>query len=285
MNGYKRTDLAAELDMTDRDGIEEYRETNNGFALSEIRIVSNAASKRLGKPVGRYITIEIGKIWLGSDEKVEDAAKLTAAKISELANELVGHAPKSILIIGLGNRRITADALGDETCGLLTVTRHIRPHKALYELLGGREISALTPGVLGQTGIESAEIAAATCERIHPEIVLAIDSLCARSIDRLATTIQIGSSGISPGSGIGNRRLALDEKTLKVPVIALGIPTVVDSSTLVTDALERAGMEIPNELSDILETGKSFFVTPKETDTIVRELSRLCANAITLAFS
>ncbi len=285
MNSYKRTDLAAELEIDDREGIEETSNLQNGFKVSEIRILSDSASKRLSKPQGRYITIDIGRIWLSSDEQLKAAAKLIADKLANLAKELVGHTPESILIVGLGNRRITADALGDETCGLLTVTRHIKSQKALYELLGGREISSITPGVLGQTGIESAEIVTAACERIRPEIVIAIDSLCARSVNRLATTVQIGSSGISPGSGIGNRRLAINEEALKAPVIALGIPTVVDSSTLVIDALERAGIERTEQLDEILENGKSFFVTPKETDTIVRELSRMCANALTMAFS
>ena len=286
MNSYKRTDLAAELDLGDREGINESEEIIKGFKISGIDIVTDMAVKRLSKPKGRYLTIDVGKLWLAPDDRLEAAAEVIASKLSALAEELVGHRPESVLVVGLGNRRITADALGDETCGLLTVTRHIKSHRELYELLGGRELSALTPGVLGQTGIESAELVAAACERVKPEIVIAIDSLCARSTDRLATTVQLGSTGISPGSGIGNRRLAINAETLKVPVIALGIPTVVDSSTLVIDALEKAGIDEPcDKLREVLENGRSFFVTPKETDTIIRELSRLCADAITMAFS
>ena len=286
MNSYKRTDLAAELDLGDREGINESEEIIKGFKISGIDIVTDMAAKRLSKPKGRYLTIDVGKLWLAPDDRLEVAAEVIASKLSSLAEELVGHRPESVLVVGLGNRRITADALGDETCGLLTVTRHIKSHRELYELLGGRELSALTPGVLGQTGIESAELVAAACERVKPEIVIAIDSLCARSTDRLATTVQLGSTGISPGSGLGNRRLAINAETLKVPVIALGIPTVVDSSTLVIDALEKAGIDEPcDKLREVLENGRSFFVTPKETDTIIRELSRLCADAITMAFS
>ena len=286
MNSYKRTDLAAELDLGDREGINESEEIIKGFKISGIDIVTDMAAKRLSKPKGRYLTIDVGKLWLAPDDRLEAAAEVIASKLSALAEELVGHRPESVLVVGLGNRRITADALGDETCGLLTVTRHIKSHRELYELLGGRELSALTPGVLGQTGIESAELVAAACERVKPEIVIAIDSLCARSTDRLATTVQLGSTGISPGSGIGNRRLAINAETLKVPVIALGIPAVVDSSTLVIDALEKAGIDEPcDKLREVLENGRSFFVTPKETDTIIRELSRLCADAITMAFS
>ena len=252
-----RTDLAAELDLTDRDGVDERTETRSGFGVSTIRIRTKAAAERLGKPTGEYITIDIGKIWLEGDERVSAAAGIIAGKLARLAEEMCGEIPERILIAGLGNRHITADALGDEVVGMITVTRHVKANRELFGLLGGREISAIAPGVLGET-----------------------------SSDRLATTVQLGSSGISPGSGIGGRRLAINEETLGVPVIALGVPTVVDSSTLVTDALEKAGMAgIPEELRHVLESGRSFFVTPKETDTIIKELAELSARAITLAFS
>ncbi len=283
---YRRTDLAAELDLSDREGISEQREQKNGFELSDLRIVTDSAAKRLSKQKGRYITIEIGRIWFASDEQFERAADAIADKLSEMAFELLGHRPERLLVVGLGNRRITADALGDEVCGLLTVTRHIKTDRQLFELLGGHELSAFAPGVLGQTGIEASELVAAACERIRPELVIAVDSLCARSTDRLAVTVQLGSSGISPGSGVGNRRKAIDKDLLGIPVIALGVPTVVDSSTLVTDALEKAGItECPHALESVLENGRSFFVTPKDTDMMLRELSRLIADSIDLAFS
>lgn len=287
MNNYLRTDLAAELDLTDREGIDETNEQHGNISVSIITVVTEGASKRLGKPRGIYITLDIGKIWLASDEDFDKAAELIADKLASLAEKLCNKTPERILIAGLGNRHITADALGDETVGLITVTRHIRSHSdKLFQMLGGREISAVVPGVLGQTGIESSELVSGAVEAAKPELVVAIDSLCARSTERLATTVQLGSSGISPGSGIGNRRRSINIETLGVPVIALGIPTVVDSSTLVLDALEQAGItEISSELESVLNNGKSFFVTPKETDTIVRELSRLCAKALELAFS
>lgn len=287
MNEYLRTDLAAELDLGDREGIEEQTERRGGIEITTIDVVTEGASKRLGKPRGKYITLDIGRIWLASDKDFDAAAGLIAEKLRLLASELCGRLPASVLIAGLGNRRITADALGDETVGLITVTRHIKAHsEKLFGMLGGREISAVVPGVIGQTGIETAELVAGAVRAAKPELVVAIDSLCARSTDRLATTVQLGSSGISPGSGIGNRRSSIDRETLGVPVIALGIPTVVDSSTLVIDALGQAGItRLSDELRGVLDNGRSFFVTPKETDTIVRELSRLCADALTLAFA
>ncbi len=286
MNCQRRTDLAAELIPDDKNDIAEYTEKNGNITITTVEILSESAAKRLGKPVGKYITFDIGKIWYASDEEFEAAADLISKKLVSLAEELTGNSLGSVLIAGLGNRRITADALGDETVGLITVTRHLRSlNGKLFGLLGGREISAVAPGVLGQTGIETAELIRGVCQQVKPSLVVAIDSLCARSTERLATTVQLGSSGINPGSGIGNHRRALTKETLGAPVIAFGIPTVVDSATLVLDALERAGIENPDpKLKEVLENRRGFFVTPKETDTIVRELSRLSAKALTLAF-
>ncbi len=281
-----RTDLAAELDLSERSGIGESFEEIGNVKINTVEIITESAAKRLGKPCGKYITIDIGKIWLASDSDFENAANVISDKLTLLCDEMCGGIPDSVLIAGLGNRRITADALGDETVGLITATRHLRTKsERLFGLLGGREISAVVPGVLGQTGIESAEMVHGVCKEVNPSLVIAIDSLCARSTERLATTVQLGSSGISPGSGIGNHRRSIDSETLGVPVIAFGVPTVVDSSTLVLDALEQAGIETPDsKLLEVLEKGRSFFVTPKETDTIVRELARLTAKALTLTF-
>ncbi len=286
MDSLRRTDLAAELDLADRQDIDERREVHGNVTVTTVEILSESAANRLGKPRGKYITAEIGRIWLASEQDLEAAASVIADKLCLLAKELCGDMPKSLLVAGLGNRRITADALGDEVVGLITVTRHIKSRNyQLFGMLGGREISAIAPGVLGQTGIETAELVHGVCEQVKPELVIAIDSLCARSTERLATTIQLGSSGISPGSGIGNHRRSIDRETLGVPVIALGVPTVVDSATLVLDALEQAGIHKPEErLMSVLRERRGYFVTPKETDTIVRELSRLIARALILAF-
>lgn len=286
MNTERRTDLAAELDLADRQNIKESGEKIGNITVTTVEIVTESAAKRLGKPVGKYITLDIGKIWYASDEDLEAAARVISDKLSMLASELCGSLPESVLIAGLGNRRITADALGDETVGLITVTRHLRTlNGELFGMLGGREIAAVAPGVLGQTGIETAELIRGVCEQVKPSLVVAIDSLCARSTERLATTVQLGSSGISPGSGIGNHRRAITAESLGIPVIAFGVPTVVDSATLVLDALEKAGIDRPDDrLMQVLENRKGYFVTPKETDTIVRELSRLAAKAITMAF-
>ncbi len=281
-----RTDLAAELDISNARDVEEKREVHGKITVSSVEILSEAAAQRLGKPRGKYITLDIGKIWLAPDEDFESAAETISKQLKLLANELCGQMPEHVLVAGLGNRRITADALGDEAVGLITVTRHLKTFNTkLFTLLGGREISAVAPGVLGQTGVETAEMIRGVCREISPALVIAIDSLCARSTDRLATTVQLGSTGIVPGSGIGNHRKGVTKETLGVPVIAFGIPTVVDSASLVFDALDAAGIENPDpRLCEVLENRRGFFVTPKETDTIIRELSRLTARSLTLAF-
>ncbi len=286
MDTNKRTDLAAELDIAECEGVKEQVEDHGGVKVSSVEIITESAEMRIGKPRGKYITVDVGRIWLASDDQLEAAATIIASKLTELATELCGDMPKSVLIAGLGNRHITADALGDEVVGLITVTRHLKSlNGKLFRLLGGREISAVAPGVLGQTGVEVAELIRGVCDEISPELVVAIDSLCARSTERLATTVQLGSTGITPGSGIGNHRLGVTREVLGIPVIAFGVPTVVDSATLVFDALDAAGIPEPDErLVRVLENRRGFFVTPKETDVIVREVARLTARALTLAF-
>ncbi len=286
MNDLRRTDLASELDLSDTHDIDKRQKKYGNVEVNSVEILTDGAAKRLGKPRGKYITVEIGKIWLASDSDFDNAAAVISENLSLLASELCGEMPHSIFTVGLGNRKITADALGDEVVGLITATRHIKTNNsALFGMLGGREISAIAPGVLGQTGIEAAEIVHGVCKQISPELVIAIDSLCARSTERLATTVQLGSSGISPGSGIGNQRRSIDKSTLGIPVIAIGVPTVVDSATLVMDALEEAQITEPDErLIKVLSNRRGFYVTPKESDTIVREVARLIARSIVLSF-
>ena len=192
----------------------------------------------------------------------------------------------SVLTVGLGNRDITADALGPKTVDGLLVTRHIKEYKPdIFEKIGQREMSALCPGVVGQTGIETFELIEGAVKRVCPDLVIVIDALAARSVDRLATTVQISDTGIAPGSGIGNKRRRIDRESLGVPVLAVGVPTVVDSATLVYDALGRAGIEeTSEELERVLENSRSFFVSLKESDVAVSESARLLANAINYAF-
>lgn len=235
---------------------------------------------------GRYITIYTGRLWEKEEEEQHRAAGVLAAQLRLLCQEITGkQRPDSVLIAGLGNREITADAIGPRTVDLVTVTRHVQDNPPLFAALGGCAISAVVPGVLGQTGIETRELISGAAENVSPEIIITVDALAARSCERLATTVQLSDTGVCPGSGIGNQRLAINRESIGVPVLSIGVPTVVDSSSLVYDALREAGVEEASDsLKAVLENRRDFFVTPKESDLILTVLSRLLANALNLAF-
>ena len=192
----------------------------------------------------------------------------------------------SVLVAGLGNAEIVVDAIGPISAKKLTVTRHIKfMSESCFTNKNMCSVSAIAPGVLSQTGIETVELIKGAAKSIHPDVVIAIDSLSARSVERLGTTIQISDNGISPGTGIGNMRKAINAENIGCPVIAIGVPTVVSSSTLVIDMLEAAGVsEISDELMSVLKENKKFFVTPKECDEITKSAAELISSALDMVF-
>ena len=291
-NKYVRTDLAAESPVLKNgrtlSGIKVTQENCNSCEITTVEVLTAEGENLIGKPIGTYITVSFGNINSPDEDVIYSVSDTVADIIKKLSNKLlINTKSPSALIVGLGNRNITPDAIGPFTAKKITVTRHIKnSDERIFDLLKMHCISAISPGVSGQTGIESYDIVKSTVDTIKPDIVLAIDALASRSVDRLATTIQLSDSGIAPGSGIGNHKKALNKTTLGIPVIALGVPTMVSSSTLVYDALEKAGVEeIQDELRDILNDGKSFYVTLNECDLVVNRLSELIANAINTAFS
>ena len=281
-----RTDLASEArEAADIDNIRgiSYKETEVfDVPVADMKITTEEGSTIIGKPVGRYVTVECGKAWLLDDEAKDNVCSAIVQYITELTPK----GPKTVLVIGLGNRDITPDALGPQTVDGLIVTRHVKEYdKDLFDKIGQEEIAAISPGVVGQTGIETLELIRGAVERVRPDVVIAVDALAARSVDRLATTVQLSDTGIAPGSGIGNRRREINRTSLGVPVIAIGVPTVVDSSTLVYDALSKAGIEdIDSSLTHVLENGRSFFVSLKESDVAVGETAKLLSSALNRAF-
>ncbi|MBE6693681.1 MAG: GPR endopeptidase [Ruminococcaceae bacterium] len=238
-----------------------------------------------------YITLEFGRITELGTEELDTLVKILRNQLSDMAQKALGKAPDShtkILVVGLGNGELTADAIGPNSVLRVTATRHLKAFKSdIFFALGCCELACITPGVLGKTGIESAETVMAAAKMIQPHLILAVDALAARSPQRLASTIQLSDGGIAPGSGIGNTRVAIDSSTMGCPVIAIGIPTVVDSSTLVYDALHKAGIadsDIGDGLREVLENGKSFIVSPKEADLITEVTSRVISDAVNRAF-
>lgn len=285
-----RTDMAAECCEGKADTALKgviFRETEvKGIAVSRLAILNKEGEAAIGKAKGNYVTLSLGPVWLSDDRAFDTASEVLGEELHRMAKALVPDL-SSVLVVGLGNRFITSDAIGPLTVKALTVTRHLQTMEpALFERLGTLPIAAVSPGVVGQTGIETADLIRATVRCAFPSLVVCVDALAARSVERLAVTVQLSDVGLSPGSGIGNRRRAMDSETLGAPVIAIGVPTVVDAATLVNDVLERAGMtDPPDSLRTELERGRHFFVTVRDADAAASEMARLLAAAIERAFS
>ena len=280
---YTRTDLACEACIPDKDWQECVLYPLEG--REGIRILRGRDERG-----NRFATFFCGRMTLLGETMLSAFSSVLSRELRDMATAMLSRTidrNTRVLIAGLGNADMTADALGPGTVRRLTATRHLKAHdESLYHALGCCELAAIAPGVLGQTGIESGELVKGAVAHVKPHLVVAVDALAARSCDRLAATVQITDGGLSPGAGVGNFRLAMDETTLGCPVIGVGIPTVVDSSTLVYDALSQAGMgeSIPTELTKILENGRSFIVSPKDCDMVTELSCRLLAKAIDLAF-
>ena len=290
---YTRSDLACECMPKETEGIEGMRQSQKqrgDFTVSFMQIESDAASSRLQKPKGCYITVECGRINTLSEDNRIFLAHLLSEELRTMAERLTGKEPDSdfeVFVAGLGNAELTADAIGPRTIRRLNATRHLREHEQyLYRIIGCCALSALAPGVLGQTGIETLELLKGTVEHVKPDLMIVVDALAARSCARLSSTIQITDAGISPGSGVGNHRSSITKETVGVPVVVLGVPTVVNSATLVYDALQAAGIEeIDPALENVLKSGCSFFVSPKECDVVTEQVSLLFSDAISMAFT
>ena len=287
---YTRTDLACEWErgQSEVPGTHVREERWENGTLQSLRICTESAARQIGRPIGEYVTVCCGPIWKlerTAQEKLEDViARILLRLLKQETGKTTG-GELSVLVVGLGNSEITADAVGPMAVRELLVTRHLQAQEPdIFRRMGCCAVSALSPGVLGQTGMEVAEVVVGAVRRCRPNAIIAIDALAARSCERLAATVQISNTGISPGSGIGNDRCSLDRRGLGVPVIALGIPTVVDSSTLVYDALRQAGIRhVDDRLRNILENGKRFYVSPKEADLITGRTAQTVAHAINRA--
>lgn len=301
MNCYNvRTDLALEARESIEEmegeirGIsveEEYREQSE-VRITKVEILTKNGARAMGKPMGTYITLEAP----GMQEPDEGYHREIAEEISHILRRLIPQIEqeKSILVVGLGNREVTADALGPGVVDNLFITRHVvREYgKAAYNRERVHLISGIVPGVMAQTGMEAAEIIKGVVEETKPDIVVVIDALAARSTKRLNRTVQITNTGIQPGSGVGNHRNALTKESLGVPVIAIGVPTVVDAATIVNDALEKLRKEgnedgiskFPDIPGGALNELNNMYVTGKDIDETIKRLSFMISEALNMAF-
>ncbi len=257
------------------DGLSEERSCEMGFPVTLVHVLTREASDKLGKPVGRYVTVELGRFLRREDDAFKSGAAVVARQLRSLLPDGFG----SVLVVGLGNPSITPDAVGHETLVNTLVTRHLRS-KAGDNFAGFGDVAAIEPGVIGLTGIESVSIVEAVVRQVEPSVVIAVDALASRSVDRVCRTIQISDSGIVPGSGVGNARRELSSGTLGVPVLAIGVPTVVDAATLTIDLAARSGVDLDE---DTLRRHCSMIVTPKDIDSDVRNISRLIGYGLNLA--
>ncbi len=283
MTNGRKIDLALEAkelaegsaqETTRLSGVRAEEDVVFGLPLTRVKILDRAGEAALGRPRGTYLTLDLPELPRDREEVLR-----TARAVAAMLEKLPG-LPQTgpILVTGLGNRRVTPDALGPKTADALLVTRHLA--MTCSEPL--RPVAALAAGVTGSTGMESGEIIRAVVKQLKPACLIAVDALAARRQERVCRTIQIADTGIVPGSGVGNARMALDEKSLGIPVIAVGVPTVVDAGTLCLDFLEEAG-ETAFDPAIFREEGAEWFVTPRNVDSQVDVLARVLGLGISTA--
>ncbi|MBQ8264828.1 MAG: GPR endopeptidase [Oscillospiraceae bacterium] len=280
MNSRIRTDLAIESGaLFGRSpgsgtipGVRTEQRRRGGFDLRSVEILDARGEKALGKPKGRYITLELDALLRREHEAFERACRVLAAELRSFLNFPFS---SSVLVAGLGNRDITPDAIGPAAVDSVMVTRHLR--ELLPEHFGSfRPVCAIRSGVLGTTGMESGDIISALCREFKPAAVIAVDALASRSLSRLCRTVQISDTGIVPGSGVGNARQALSLETLGVPVIAVGVPTVVDAAAVAAELCGEDCGILPDEVDGMI-------VTPRDIDRSVRDIAKLIGYSLNLA--
>lgn len=293
-----RTDIAAEARAyaPEATGVRQEIEERDGIETTRVWIDTQQGADALGKPIGEYVTVEAPALKDRDMHVYEKVSEVLAGAIRQMLRRKGVKAGDTVLVVGLGNRQITPDSLGPKVVEKAFVTRHL--HEFLPDQVDERmrPVCAFAPGVLGITGMETGEMVKGVLERVKPKLIIAIDALASRSTERISTTVQLTDTGIHPGSGLGNRRMSLNEETLGVPVIALGVPLVVHASTLSRDAVSllirrTGGAETEEEEEHLLalldevvsEKIGPLVVTPKEIDAIVSDCSSLVARGINLA--
>lgn len=274
--------------------------SDDDILITKVEIFSEDAANALNKPQGKYITIESQNMKDDYGEVHDKISIIVSKTIKELANL---EKESTVFVVGLGNWNVTADALGPKVVSDVDITRHLIDYMPEYVLPNTRSVCAVSPGVLGTTGIETGEIIKGIVDKIRPSLIIAIDALASRKMERVSTTIQISDTGIIPGSGIGNTRNAINKESLGIPVIAIGVPTVVDAATIASDTLEivinklKERLELKDDLiskidqkdkynyiREVLNPGElNYVVTPSEIDEIITNVSKILSNGINMA--
>ena len=284
-------------------GVDIENSGDQDIRITRVRVTSPTGAASIGKPMGNYITLEVPRIRENDQELYENTCKALAKELTGIMS--LGR-KSTILVVGLGNWNVTPDALGPKVVSSIMVTRHLLEYVPEQVDDGVRPVCAVAPGVLGITGIETGEIIKGIADRIKPDLIIAIDALASRKMERVNTTIQLADTGISPGSGVGNKRMELSRETLGVPVIAIGVPTVVDAATMANDTIDLVldsmvkqapqGTDFYNMLKSIDRNEKyqmiqevlkpyigNLIVTPKEIDEAIEKISKVIANGLNIA--
>ena len=306
-----RTDLALERrDLynkahnveKDVDGIEtEEEQIDDKIKVSRVKVTNQNGEEAIGKPQGNYITIDFKSLKIANDDEIQKASEIVTKELKALLEKHVSN-QDSILVVGLGNIYVTPDALGPKVINEIDITRHLLEYMPEVLDKNTREVSAVSPGVLGTTGIETLEILKGIVDNIKPKLVIVIDALASRSIERISSSIQLADTGIVPGAGVGNARKELTQNTLGVPVIAMGIPTVVEAATIAADSLTLLIQKVQEQaqsndfLNQLQEEDKytlikevlapeeyNFIVTPKEIDELIEKMKDVVARGINFA--
>lgn len=279
-------------------GVTVEEDDDGGYiTVTSVSVDTEDGARRLGKPVGKYVTIEMPSRFYGEQEIYEEMCRRCAKEIKKLTDEKLSSKEDLVLVAGLGNRNIAADALGPKIIDLLMITRHLKKYipNEIDERI--RPVCGIAPGVLGITGIETEEIVRGLTEKTKPKLVIVIDALCSGRVERINTTIQITDTGITPGAGVGNARKTINEESLGVPVIAIGVPTVVDAATIAAAGLDLAielegedaaaglrGEERYEKIRAAIEPQfGNMIVAPKDVDSIIDDISSVIANGINIA--
>ena len=284
------------------DGIKaEEKQINDLLKITRVEVTSKEGEKAIGKPIGNYITIDVKDLKIATEDEIQNAANILS---NEISNLISNHIEKNeeILVIGLGNLYVTPDSLGPKVIKDIDVTRHLIKYMPQYIEDGTRVVSAISPGVLGTTGIETIEIIKGIVENIKPKLLIVVDALASRSLERISSSIQISDTGIVPGAGVENKRKEINENTLGIPVIAIGIPTVVETAVIVNDSIDIFVEMLQNEnksnkfLNNLKEVDNyeeikkalipkdlNYIVTPKEIDDLIENMSSIIARGINMS--
>ena len=310
-----RTDMADERvdtykqvnNLTEIEGINVETVEEDILKITTVDVINENGKSAVKKDIGKYITIEMKEVEYLTDEQKQSIIDALAKQI----RFVIGKDVNSIMIVGLGNESVTPDALGPKVVSFVNITRHLLMYAKEYVEPGTKEISAISPGVLGTTGIETEEIVESVTKVVKPDILIVIDSLASMSMNRLGKTIQLGNTGITPGAGIGNKRRALNKESLGIDVIAIGVPTVVDMATITNEAIDKLTDNLKNEATNYMNHGldkakieeifslfdrddrynmianalhtDNYIVTPKEIDNVILKISEIIASGLNVA--